>query len=165
MSLEEPLPAASDPDPYTAAAHRVAEQWAELDPEKFDLALKALEPRSKRAHQFRLRQLAMQEVAAKLAADDVIAKRHHTYQMTNLIVAAMLSLAMLGGGIYVAPTNIWLALGLCGPSLLALMKVFVLRRSDASDMRNLGRFLGNAGNAGPPPQPPSPPAGPGGPIP
>jgi hypothetical protein len=164
MSLEEPMPAASDPDPYSAAAHRVAEQWAELDPEKFDLALKALEPRSKRAHQVRLRQLAIQEADAKRAADDVIAKRHHTYQMANLIVAAVLSLAMLGGGIYVAPTNIWLALGLCGPSLLALMKVFVLRRSDEGDMKNLGRFLGNAGNAGPA-QSPSPAAGPGGPVP
>ncbi|WP_258054602.1 hypothetical protein [Streptomyces sp. Ru71] len=51
----------------------------------------------------------------------------------------------------------WLSLLLCGPSLLALAKVFVLRRSDPDDMRLLARATHSAMNsAGQAQQPPPP---------
>lgn len=36
----------------------------------------------------------------------------------------------------------WLSAVLCGPSLLALAKVFVLRKSDPNDMKILGKAAG-----------------------
>ncbi|MEU3491154.1 hypothetical protein [Streptomyces massasporeus] len=69
---------------------------------------------------------------------------------------------MLGAAVYVAPVNGWLSALLCGPSLLALVKVFVLRRSDPGDMRAVslaGRVASDAAVQAqqPPPPPQSPP--------
>jgi hypothetical protein len=68
-----------------------------------------------------------------------------------------MALAMLGGGIYVAPESWWLSILLCGPSLLALAKIFVLGRSDPDDMKHVSlaaRTTTNAAGQAQPPQPP-----------
>ncbi|MGW7646916.1 hypothetical protein [Streptomyces bobili] len=48
----------------------------------------------------------------------------------------------------------WLSTLLCGPSLLALVKIFVLRRSDSSDMAAVAGAARRSTNAGTPQQPP-----------
>ncbi|MET9017058.1 MULTISPECIES: hypothetical protein [Streptomyces] len=159
MSLGEPLPARRDDDPFMNAAMGIAARWGEvLGPEKLEVALKALEPELKREHQFRLRRLEAKEAEAERqaaaaqaeaerAAREVIEKRHHMHRIATLVAGMVASLTMLGGGLYIAPHNAWLAAGLCGPSLLALVKIFVLQRSDDGDMRAAERTARDAANA------------------
>ncbi|MFJ3654289.1 hypothetical protein ACIPPR_13400 [Streptomyces nigra] len=171
MSLEGHHSSVPEVDPYIAAGMSLAAQWGTAlgGPEKLEVSLKALEPVLKREHQLRLRQLELQAAAAehgeaaKEAADartaaaeeakadraarEVIEKRHHTYRMATLIAGMTASLSMLGGGIYLAPANPWLAAGLCGPSMLALVKIFVLKRSDDTDMCASERTAREVANA------------------
>ncbi|WP_405808171.1 hypothetical protein OG729_25100 [Streptomyces sp. NBC_00210] len=104
------------------------------------------------------RQQAALQADAERAAREAIEKRHHTYRMATLLVGMAASISMLGSGIYVAPDNPWLAAGLCGPSMLALVKIFVLKRSDEADMRASERTAREAANVGaqPPGGPPVP---------
>ncbi|AZM56298.1 hypothetical protein DMA15_29965 [Streptomyces sp. WAC 01529] len=59
--------------------------------------------------------------------------------MQCAIIGATIAVAMLGAGVYVAQDAWRLATLLCGPSLLALGKIFVLRRSDPDDRKADGR--------------------------
>ncbi|WP_406452244.1 hypothetical protein OG782_18235 [Streptomyces sp. NBC_00876] len=141
----------------------IAARWGDaLGPEQLQLALKALEPQLKREHEIRMKQLdnlrAQAERAAtleKAAGDrnvrDAERRRNHVYRMSGLVAGVALSLALLGAGVVVAPEQPWLAAGLCGPSLLALVKVFVLRRSDPSDMKAVERAARESAAASAPP--------------
>ncbi|WP_449338799.1 hypothetical protein [Streptomyces chartreusis] len=71
--------------------------------------------------------------------------------LVTLIVGGVVALAMLGGGVLVAPHSWWLSTLMCGPRLLALVKIFVLRRSDASDMAAVADAARRSTNAGAPP--------------
>ncbi|GHA30049.1 hypothetical protein GCM10010329_61530 [Streptomyces spiroverticillatus] len=135
-----------------SAGLNLAVRWgdAALGPEKLQLALKALEPQLKREHEIRMRQLddsraqaerqaMLEKAAGERSVRDAERRRNHVYRMSGLIAGGGLSLALLGAGVIVAPDQPWLAAGLCGPSLLALVKVFVLRRSDSSDMKAVER--------------------------
>ncbi|QCX74329.1 hypothetical protein C9F11_03130 [Streptomyces sp. YIM 121038] len=138
-------------------------------PEKLEVAFKALEPQLKREHQVQLRQLDNQRAEAERqhaarqaeaerrhAARQAEAerRRNHTYRMSGLISGVLLSLSMLAGGVMIAPEQPWLAAALCGPSLLALVKVFVLQRSDRGDMKGVTRASQDAAAASAPPSPP-----------
>lgn len=165
------------PDPIIHAGLAIAAQWGEaLGAEKLEIALKALEPQLKREHQARMKQLdnqralaEQQHVAAEAAASrtaeveknageraarDAERRRNHVYRMSGLVSGVVLSLALLSSGVVVAPTQPWLSACLCGPSLLALAKIFVLRRSDAGDIRASARAAREAATAATPPQPP-----------
>ncbi|QLE75254.1 hypothetical protein FGW37_29920 [Streptomyces rectiverticillatus] len=172
----ESLPAPQE-DPLISAGLGIAAKWGDvLGPEKLEVALKALEPQLKREHQVRLKQLdnqrlraeqeaasaeAERERAAALAkaegeraARDAEKRRNHVFRMSGLITGAVLALALLGAGVAVAPTQPWLAAGLCGPSLLAVLKIVVLRRSDAADVKATERTARQAAaSAAPPPGP------------
>ncbi|MFI1400544.1 hypothetical protein [Streptomyces sp. NPDC020681] len=172
MSLEEsssalPLPPG---DPVVSAGMDIAMKWGAAlgGPEKLKIAFEALEPQLKREHQIRLKQLEMQREAAereaantKATADrearEAQAKRQHVLRMTGLCVGAVISVVMLGAGIYVSKDVWWLAILLCGPSLLAMGKLYVLRRSDAEDMKDLSLSARGATNAAGQAQPPAPP--------
>ncbi|GAA3631953.1 hypothetical protein [Streptomyces iranensis] len=170
-------PAENHPDPNINVGLAIAAQWGEaLGAEKLEIALKALEPQLKREHQARMKQLdneralaAQQHAAAEAAASraaevekaaggraarDAERRRNHVYRMSGLISGVVLSLALLGAGVVVAPTQPWLSACLCGPSLLALAKIFVLRRSDAEDIRASERAAREAATAVAPPRPP-----------
>ncbi|MDQ0840325.1 hypothetical protein [Streptomyces sp. V1I6] len=185
MSLEEQRPAVSGPpgsnDSLLAAGIGMAAQWGEAlgGTEKLHMALNALEPELQREHEIKVLALKREEAAAKrkAAAEEAeaarkaaaveaqqereaaaaLAVRDHTYRMRILYASVLLSLAMLGGGIYTIPLNAWIAAGLCGPSLLALVKILFLGRSDASDMRTTSRLAREAGAGGPPPPGTQPP--------
>ncbi|AEN10795.1 MULTISPECIES: hypothetical protein [unclassified Streptomyces] len=169
----ESLPVPQE-DPIITAGLGIAAKWGEvLGAEKLDVALKAMEPQLKREHQLRLRQLenqrlraeqedaraeAERERAAALAkaegeraARDAEKRRNHVFRMSGLITGAVLALCLLGAGVAVAPAQPWLAAGLCGPSLLAVLKIVVLRRSDAADMKATERIAREAAASAAPP--------------
>ncbi|MEV5770808.1 hypothetical protein AB0L49_06060 [Streptomyces antimycoticus] len=145
----------------------IAVQWgAALSPEKLEIALKALEPQLRRDHQALMTRLDMQRAAAE-RADTTAAtaaarefqdnqnRRKHVQHMSGLIVGAVIAVAMLAGGVYAAQHAWWLSAFLCGPSVYALVKIFVLRRSDPDDMKILAKGAGSATNAGAQAQPPA----------
>ncbi|MFD5507007.1 hypothetical protein ACFWIB_04420 [Streptomyces sp. NPDC127051] len=177
MSLEDQsaqLPGPPSADPILSAGLGIAAQWGEAlgGPEKLQVALKALEPQLRREHELSKLRLERQEAdaARKAAAEEAEAQRrahavemekereareqtaarNHKHQMRLLHSAVALSVLMLGGGLYAMPTNSWIAGALCGPSLLSLLRIFVLRRSTDADVREAGRSARGAGNALPP---------------
>ncbi|MGQ4388881.1 hypothetical protein [Streptomyces sp. SAS_270] len=160
MNREGQLPAnwTPDEDPILSAGMQIAMQWRELGAEQLKAALEALEPELGRDHRVLMQRLKMQGDAEQRLHEERREQRAHRRQMTEVIVGAVLALAMLGAGVYVAPDSPWLATLLCGPSLLALIKVFVLRRSDPDDMKHVARAARSSTNAAgqaPPTQPPT----------
>lgn len=155
-------------DPVLSAGMNIAMQWgAALGPEKLEIALKALEPQLKREHQALMARLEMQRAAAERAdmaaaaaeareAQDKQLRRKHVQHMSGLIVGAVIAVSMLFAGVYAAKDAWWLSAFLCGPSVYALVKVFVLRRSDPEDMKILSKAASGTTNAGASVQPPGP---------
>jgi hypothetical protein len=159
MNREDQLSAEwpSDEDPMLSVGKHIAMQWNVVDAEHFSVAMQALEPELRRAGRERMARLQLQHEEQARAAWERQQERAHRRHMTELTVGAVVALAMLGAGVYVAAEAWWLATLLCGPSLLAVAKVFVLRRSDPDDMRFLSRASRSSTNAagqGQPPQPP-----------
>ncbi|WP_282793072.1 hypothetical protein [Streptomyces sp. CC224B] len=157
MNREGRLPADRKPDedPLLSAGLKVAMQWADVGTDQLKAALEAMEPELVREHRVLLQRLKMQREAEQ-QYEERREQRAHRRQMTEVIVGAVLALAMLGAGVYVAADAWWLATLLCGPSLLALAKVFVLRRSDPDDMKHLSRAARTSTNAAGQAQPPPP---------
>ncbi|MER5782782.1 hypothetical protein ABT104_13830 [Streptomyces mobaraensis] len=170
MEGSDALPGPTD-DPVVSAGIEIAMKWGAAlgGPEQLKVAFEALEPQLRREHQIRLKQLELQREnaqrqavdavrAAERTAREVRERRQHTFRMAGLYAGVVVSVAMLGAGVYIAKDVWWLATLLCGPSLIALVKIFVLRRSDEADMRAAvsgSRYAMDAAGQG---QPPSPPA-------
>ncbi|MET7738500.1 hypothetical protein ABZT02_45705 [Streptomyces sp. NPDC005402] len=91
--------------------------------------------------------LELQREAEQRQHDDRQQQRADRRRTVELVVGAVLALAMLGGGVYVARDSWWLSVLLCGPSLLAIAKVFVLGRSDPDDMKAVSLAARTATNA------------------
>ena len=118
----------------------LATQWATLPPEHLRIALKALEPQLAREHELRLEQERSAErtsvAAAESAAAESADRRAHVRYLSGMVSGLVLSLSMLTGAVIVGTSGqAWLAAALSGPSMLALAKIFVLRRSDPEDLR------------------------------
>ncbi len=146
-------------DPMLAGALEIAMKWGAAlgGPDKLDVALKALEPDLRRQHKLKVLQLEMQRAVAEMEAQERREQREHSRHIAGLVVGAVVAIAMLGAGVYLAPESPWLATLMCGPSLLALVKIFVLRRSDPGDMDAVARATRTATNAAGQAQPPAPP--------
>ncbi|MFF0737744.1 hypothetical protein ACFYVK_39795 [Streptomyces chartreusis] len=169
MSVEDnssalPLPPG---DPVVSAGLEIAMKWGAAlgGPEQLKIAFEALEPQLKRDHQALLKRLEMQREAATRADENATAaaerevrlaqeKRQHALWTARLYVGAVISITMLGAGIYVAKDVWWLAIMLCGPSLLAMGKLYVLQRSDTTDMDAVTRAARNATSTASQTQPP-----------
>jgi hypothetical protein len=155
VSTGEQLPAEQpSEDAVLSAGARIAMQWRELGAEQLGAALRAMEPELRREHRVRVMQLELQRETAQRQHEERQQQRAHRRHVLELVVGAVVALAMLGGGVYVAPESWWLSCLLCGPSLLALVKIFVLRRSDPGDMAAVAGATRTATNAGTPPPPP-----------
>ncbi|GAA2616794.1 hypothetical protein GCM10010304_82980 [Streptomyces roseoviolaceus] len=146
-----------DEDPILSAGMQIAMQWRELGADQLKAALEAMEPELSREHRLLMQRLKMQRDAEQRQHEERREQRAHRRQLTEVIVGAVLALAMLGAGVYVAADSPWLATLLCGPSLLALAKVFVLRRSEPDDMKYVSRASRSSTNAAGNTQPPQPP--------
>ncbi|QOV38782.1 hypothetical protein IM697_10610 [Streptomyces ferrugineus] len=131
------VPAPRDNDPLVSAGLEIAMKWGQAlgSPEQLKIALEALEPQLQREHQIRMKQLDMQAVKAEHEARDKRDKRQHRFKTVSLIVGAVLSVAMLGAGVYVAKDAWWLATLLCGPSLIGMALVIILRRHDSAAIK------------------------------
>lgn len=126
MAVSDPIGGAERP-PMTGI--EIATEWAKLPPEHLQVALKALNPQLEREHLARVEQM---RISAQNAQD----LRQFRIQVYSLWAGFCLSLVMLGAAVFVAVNDqAWLALAFSGPSLLALTKIFVLRRSDSNDIR------------------------------
>ncbi|WP_331734728.1 hypothetical protein [Streptomyces sp. NBC_00887] len=156
------LPAAQIPegDPVVSAGLEIAMKWGvALGADKLDVALKALEPQLRRDHKERMTRLDMQR-QSHVDEREFLERREqraHRRHLAGMIVGAVIAVAMLGAGVYVAADAWWLAILLCGPSLLALAKVFVLNRSDPDDMKAVSAAGRTATNAASQSQSPAPP--------
>ncbi|MFJ5155004.1 hypothetical protein ACIQCF_26120 [Streptomyces sp. NPDC088353] len=133
---------------------QVALQWKELDADHLAAAMSAMEPSLRREHRERMARLEMRHEAARWEHEDRQQQRRYRRRVAELVVGAVVAVAMLGSGVYVAPESWWLSTLLCGPSLLALVKIFVLRRSDPGDMAAVAGAARTSTNAGTPQQPP-----------
>lgn len=158
MNLESSsaAPAPRSEDPVVSAGLEIAMKWGAAlgGPEQLKVAFEALEPQLKREHQVRLKQLEAQRQTAERLVRADREFRQHRFRMTSLIVGAVMCIAMLGAGVYVAKDVWWLAMLLCGPSLIAILKIIVLRRSDSSDMSAVATAAKGAMNAASQAQPP-----------
>ncbi|WP_432112731.1 hypothetical protein [Streptomyces sp. S1] len=156
-----PAPQTPNEDPIVSAGLQIAAKWgATLDAAQLEVALKGLEPQLQREHKERMYRLKMQQEAAQQAAQGGREQREHKRYMAGLISGSIVAIALLGAGVFVAKDQWWLSILLCGPSLLALVKIFVLRRSDEYDMNAVSvatRRTMNAAGQAQPPQPPAPP--------
>ncbi|MER5904364.1 hypothetical protein ABT150_30395 [Streptomyces mirabilis] len=150
MNREDQLPAewTPDEDPIVSAAMQVAMQWKELDAAHLAAAMAAMEPSLRREHRERLMRLDMQREVAQREYEERQHRRAHIRHMGELVGGTVVALGMLGGGVYVAPESWWLSTLLCGPSLLALAKIFILGRSDPGDMTSVGGAARTSTNAG-----------------
>ncbi|GAA2284933.1 hypothetical protein GCM10010149_33220 [Nonomuraea roseoviolacea subsp. roseoviolacea] len=120
---EQPSPTA-----FGLSGLEIAAQWAQLPAEHLQVALKALDPQLKREHEYRMAQLDKQE-------REIAARRTHMLHMTGIVAGFAIAVGMLVAAVLLGMNNQpWLAVLLSGPSILALIKVFVLRSSGSADM-------------------------------
>lgn len=120
----------------------IAMQWAQLPSEHLQSALKALEPQLRREHELQMeRERAANEISVermRLEARQSDSKRSHLLYLLGLIAGFILAAGMLVGAVIVATDGqAALATLFAGPSLIALVSIFVLRRKDASDTQAL----------------------------
>jgi hypothetical protein len=156
----------------------IALQWAQLPAEHLEVSLKALEPQLKREHAYRMEQEArkqaleverlrleseQKQLEAQLDFDENQAKRTHALYMCGLGAGFLVCVGMLVGAVVVGINNQpWLAAMLSGPSVVALVTLFVLRKSDASLNSSVEQNQRRALNASQ--QPPPSPSAPSGPV-
>ncbi|GAA5610176.1 hypothetical protein CP981_31115 [Streptomyces platensis] len=136
-SSEVPVPQVDQP--AVLAAMELAMKWGQTPggPEVLQMALGALEPQLKREHEALLRKLSMREKADNQRARAERERQQLQFRTTSLIVGAILSVAMLAAGVYVAKDAWWLACLLCGPSLISMAAITILRRHDKEAMRSV----------------------------
>ncbi len=121
-------------------AVQIARMWARVPAEHLEIALKALEPELLREHEHRLEVLRQEHEhrLEVLRQAQETCRQNQVRYLSGLWAGFIIALGMLAGAVVVGVNGQpWLATVLAGPSLIALAKVFVLRRSDASDVRQL----------------------------
>lgn len=129
------------PDPGDASRGlQIAKMWAELPAEHLEVSLKALEPELQRDHEYRTL-LARNEERHRARLERQLEKRRaHVRYLCGLWAGFTIAVGMLGAAVFMGlHQQPWLAALLSGPSLLALAKLFVIRKSDAADARSVLR--------------------------
>jgi len=153
---DDAAPAPRSDDPMVSAGLEIAMKWGQAlgGPEQLKIALEALEPQLQREHQMRLKRMEMLPVKHEQEIREAQDRRQHYFKMTSLVVGAVLSVAMLAGGVYVAKDAWWLAGLLCGPSMIGMALIVILRRHDVTVAKAVAdaarRSLNAAGGAQPP---------------
>ncbi|MFB7864739.1 MULTISPECIES: hypothetical protein [unclassified Streptomyces] len=138
----------------------IATQWATLPAEHLAVALAALDPQLAREHEARMqaerdRALAEQERIRARSAERLRAHRRHLHGVYAGLVVA---LATLGASVYFGIHDHPVLAGtFFGPTLLALVKIFTLGRSDAADLKLAAAASRSAANQLAPQAPPPPP--------
>jgi len=123
-------------NPQSASrALKIAKMWTELPVEHLEVALKALEPELQRDHEYQVMLLQHEKDLRAYTDQQLIQRRKHALYMSGLWAGFLIAIGMLAAAVFVATVNqqTWLATLLVGPSLLALAKLFVIRKSDSDD--------------------------------
>jgi hypothetical protein len=115
----------------------IAGQWAKLPPEHLAVAFSAMEPQLAREHEYRIEELKARGQAEVRAHE--LAQRGQNFGLVIALSMLVAAIVLAFGGMQA------LAGVFAGPSLLALAKLFVLRRSDASDMKAVTDSRGRGG--------------------
>jgi hypothetical protein len=103
-----------------------AKEWAQLPPTHLRVALKQLEPMMVRQHEL------------MIARD----KRRHVLDMIALCGGTFISVCSVVAAFYFGMDKNYPAAGIMlGPSVLAMAKLLVLRKSDTKDTRAAGAAL------------------------
>lgn len=149
-------------------AHKIAREWADVPVEHLVAVLNAMEPQLQREHQRNTKQdqhrheLEKQRLKeaerrhelelAKLREREARAADAHRQHLVGVAAGMVVSLSCIGGAIWVGITgHYWQMAILVGPVLLALTKMFVLRRSDTTDIQTAAGMLGKLFAKGPAP--------------
>jgi hypothetical protein len=115
--------------PAEPSGFEIASLRGQIPVEHLQAALTALEPQLKREHAYRMRHLDKQELL-------VAARRKHAIHMAGIVAGFALAVAMLVSAVLLGISGQpWLAALLSGPSILALIQVFVLQKSDPGAMK------------------------------
>ncbi|MFE1206191.1 hypothetical protein ACFW5V_31380 [Streptomyces sp. NPDC058762] len=118
-----------------------AKEWAQLPPQHLRVALKSLEPMMLRHHELALTR----------------EKNKHRMDLLGLVAGFVVSLVSLGAAaVFGFRGDYWMAGIMLSPSVFAVTKLFVLRKSNGDDMRRVSSALGAVTQPGGPP-PLSPP--------
>ncbi|MFD9410821.1 hypothetical protein ACFWBN_27890 [Streptomyces sp. NPDC059989] len=136
----------------------IAAQWAQLPAEHLAVALGALEPQLAREHKLRMEveRARGQAELTRLRAEAAEQQRVHGRHVLGVYAGLAVALATLGASVYFGTHDQpWLAITFFGPTLLALVKIFTLRRSDADDAKHAAAAARTAA-ANLPAQPPPP---------
>lgn len=79
------------------------------------------------------------------ALKDAAARRTHVLHMTGLIAGFGIAVGMLGASVWLGINNQgWLAALMAGPSIIAIIKILVLRKSGHDDVKEVGKAQGRA---------------------
>ncbi|MER7585359.1 hypothetical protein [Kitasatospora sp. NPDC097691] len=109
----------------------IARAWGSLPAKHLERVLNHLEKELVREHEYRM---------AVHQAQEERGKRLDRLYMAGLVAGFVLCAGMLVGGVLVGMHGPgWLAGVLCGPSLIAVGALFVLRRTNDSTIREVGR--------------------------
>ncbi|WP_055480983.1 hypothetical protein [Sphaerimonospora mesophila] len=123
----------------------IALQWGQLPSEHLQAALKALEPELQREHAFRMARLEAERREAK-------ERRTHQLYICGLVAGFVISVGMLAAAVVLGTNDQpWLASMMTGPSLLALVMMFVLRRSDIAGAKAATKSQADVSAINPPP--------------
>ncbi|MER6304269.1 hypothetical protein ABT247_32650 [Kitasatospora sp. NPDC001539] len=146
-------------------AHKIALEWADVPTGHLVAVLSAMEPQLRREHQLKAKQderrheLEMQRLKeaerrhelelAKLKERQARAADAHRQHLVGVGAGMVVSLSCIGGAIWFGVTgHYWPMAILVGPVLIALTRMFVLRRSDTGDVQAaagvLGKLLGKS---------------------
>jgi hypothetical protein len=109
----------------------IALQWSQLPPEHFQAALKAIEPQLVREHEYRM---ALLHTETQRLKERRALIRHLTGLGAGFVIAAGM---LVGAAILGVKGQPWLAGVLTGPSVFALVKIFVLRQATTDDLKRL----------------------------
>lgn len=103
-----------------------AKEWSQLSPAYLRVALKSLEPVLARRQDMLMTQM----------------RQKYRLDVMGLVAGFIVSMASIGGAIYFGTQReYWMAALMTGPACFAVTRLFVLRRADAMDLRNLGMSL------------------------
>lgn len=139
---EMPVSERDEAAAVSSIALQIAQTWAQVPPEHLQTALQALEPEFQREHEHRMEILRQAEEGER---------RRHVQYLCGLGAGFVIAMGMLTGAVVVGINGQpWLAALLTGPSLIALAKLFVIRRADAADTKLITQALRDALNSASP---------------
>ncbi|MFD7913063.1 hypothetical protein ACFV30_20460 [Streptomyces sp. NPDC059752] len=106
-------------------ALELAKAWSKIPAEHFQIAVDAITPQMQREHELRVQAHSQFELDRK---------RRYSLELLGLWIGAGVAVISLGAAIYFGiQAKFWAMAIMAGPSIFVLIKLFVLRKSDASD--------------------------------